>query len=191
MRKILIPTDFSDNAYNALKYACELFKYEIGELFILHAYQDEVYAHDSLVSRDLLDEVTKTVAKHSEQQLDAVLQKVKKEFPNPRHTYKTIAANSTLIDEVDKIVDEENVDCIVMGTRGKTNDRKLTFGSHTLQVLRYVQCPVLAIPENYKYTQPKHILFPTNYLIPYKRRELKFLCELAAPFRTKIDSLCV
>ena len=96
-----------------------------------------------------------------------------------------------LVDEADKIVDEENIDIIVMGTRGNTNNKKLTFGSHTLQVLRYVQSPVLAIPEHYAGIQPRHILFPTNYLIPYKRRELKLLCELAAPYRATIDMLYV
>ncbi|HER39641.1 MAG TPA: universal stress protein, partial [Salinimicrobium catena] len=43
MRKIIIPTDFSENAFNALKFAAELFKYERSDFFILHAYADEVY----------------------------------------------------------------------------------------------------------------------------------------------------
>jgi nucleotide-binding universal stress UspA family protein len=96
-----------------------------------------------------------------------------------------------LLDETDKIADDENIDIIVMGTHGKANDKKLTFGSHTLQVLRYVSCPVLAIPENYEYKQPKHILFPTNYLIPYKRRELKLLCEMVSPYGAEIDMLYI
>jgi len=96
-----------------------------------------------------------------------------------------------LMDEADKIVDEENIDIIVMGTRGETDDKKLAFGSHTLQILKYVQCPVLAIPANYEYTQPKHILFPTDYMIPYKRRELKLLCEMAFSFRAVIDMLYI
>src|SRR5690606_37437348 len=91
----------------------------------------------------------------------------------------------------DEIVDKENIDIIVMGTLGETNDKKSTFGSHTLQVLKYVQCPVLAIPENYSYTQPKHILFPTNFMIPYKRRELKLLCDIASPYIAIIDLLYV
>ena len=48
MRKILVPTDFSDNAFNALKYACQVFKYEKCEIFIMHAYADEVYQQDKL-----------------------------------------------------------------------------------------------------------------------------------------------
>lgn len=69
--------------------------------------------------------------------------------------------------------------------------RHILFGSHTFQVLKYVQCPVLAIPSNYTNAQPKHMLFPTDYLIPYKRRELKLLCDLAASYRSIIDLLYV
>ena len=191
MRKILIPTDFSDNAMNAIKYASELFKYNKSEFFIMQAYQDDIYADKSLMTRETLEEVTNIIANRSTTQLENILEQIKEISPNPRHAYKIIAANSMLIDEADKIVDEENIDIIVMGTHGKANDRSLTFGSHTLQVLKYVQCPVLAIPENYKYSQPKHILFPTNYMIPYKRRELKLLCELAFPFRSVIDVLYI
>ncbi|WP_439152302.1 universal stress protein [Winogradskyella sp.] len=191
MRKILVPTDFSDNAMNALKYALELFKYDKSEFFIMHAFQDEIYKDDDLLTKETLDEVTNIIGNRSQLKLESILKYLKKLSPNPRHTYHIISSNTMLIDEADKIVDEENIDIVVMGTRGETNDRKLTFGSHTLQVLKYVQCPVLAIPENYKGIQPRHIVFATNYLIPYKRRELKLLCELAASYRAAIDVLYI
>ncbi|GAB4157532.1 MAG: universal stress protein [Winogradskyella sp.] len=191
MRNILIPTDFSANAMNALKYASELFKYDKCRFFIMHAYQDEIFDDEERIKKETLVKVTKVVSEHSILNLEKILKEIRTISPNPRHSYTIISANNMLVDEADKIVDEENIDVIVMGTRGNTNDKKLTFGSHTLQVLRYVQCPVLAIPEHYKGIQPRHILFPTNYLIPYKRRELKLLCELAAPYRAKIDLLYV
>jgi nucleotide-binding universal stress UspA family protein len=191
MRNILIPTDFSANAMNALKYAAELFKYDICNFFIMHAYQDEIFKDEELIQQETLVKVTQQVSKKSQSNLEKVLKDIKKASPNPRHNFSVISANNMLVDEADKIVDEENIDIVVMGTRGNTNDKKLTFGSHTLQVLRYVQCPVLAIPENYIGIQPRHILFPTNYLIPYKRRELKLLCELAVPYRAIIDMLYV
>jgi nucleotide-binding universal stress UspA family protein len=191
MRKILVPTDFSENAMNALQYALELFKYDVSEFFIMHAYQDEVYAEDSLINKKPVDEINKIISNKSLKQLENTLKKINKISPNPRHSYNILSSNNILIDEVDKIVVDENIDIIVMGTRGKTNDSKLTFGSHTLQVLKFVQCPVLAIPENYKHIQPRKILFPTNYMIPYKRRELKLLCELASPYRAVIDIIYI
>jgi nucleotide-binding universal stress UspA family protein len=191
MRKILIPTDFSENAMNAILYACGLFKYEISEFFIMHAYQDDVYADERLIVEKTLDFVIESVSQKSKNELKNILKAINKISPNPRHTYNIISANNLLIDEVDRIVEEQNIDIIIMGTKGKSNDKKVSFGSQTLQVLKYVKCPVLAIPENYKYTKPKHILFPTNYLLPYRRRELKLLCEMAWSYRAVIDILYI
>ena len=191
MRKILIPTDFSEIAMNAILYGIDLFKYDISEFFILHAYQDEIYDNEASLTRESLDRTKAIVSKRSLEQLQIIQKKIIEISPNPRHTYNIISSDNLLLDETDKIVDDENIDIIVMGTRGKTNNKKITFGSHTLQVLKYVQCPVLVIPENYKYTQPRHVLFPTDYLIPYKRRELKLLCEMVSPYRAKIDMLYI
>ncbi len=191
MRKILIPTDFSDNAMNALNYACEVFKFEISEFFIMHAYQDEIYADDSLLRNETIETIANIIGNKSKIQLENLLNYINNISPNPKHTYTIISSNNILLNEADKIVAKENIDLIVMGTRGKRNNRKLTFGSHTLQVLKYVECPVLAIPENFKYEQPKHILFPTNYLIPYKKRELKLLCDLSSSCNSIIDMLYI
>jgi len=191
MRKILIPTDFSKNAMNAIQYGIDLFKYEISEFYFMHAYQDDIYADEVSLTRETLENAKTKAIKRSIEQLQSTLDTITEISPNPRHIYNIVSSNSLLLDEADKIVDEENIDIIVMGTHGNTNDRNITFGSHTLQILKYVQCPVLAIPENHKYTQPKHILFPTNYMIPYKRRELKLLCEIASPYRAAIDMLYI
>lgn len=191
MRKILILTDFSENATNALKYAIDLFKYDKSEFFIMHAYQDDIYSNKYKVSRTTLVKVTKKVANSSQKQLEVLLQNIKQISPNPKHAYNIISANNILVDEAEIIADKESIDLIVMATRGFTNNKKITFGSYTLQVLKYVQCPVLVIPEGYKFNKPKQILFPTNYLIPYKRRELKLLSELASQNSSKIDMLYI
>lgn len=191
MIKIMIPIDFSDNAINAITYALEFFKYQKAEFYFMHAYQAEVYSHEELLSRTDFSDIVKRVKLQSETNLANLLSKVKEISPNPNFKYFIISAYNSLLDEADLIVDGKNIDLIVMGTKGKSNKSNLTFGSNTLQVLKYVQCPILAIPQGYKYQQPKHALFPTNYLIPYKRRELKLLCNLISPFRTKVDMLYV
>ena len=40
MRKVVVPSDFYENALYALKYACQLFKYTMSDLYILHDYAD-------------------------------------------------------------------------------------------------------------------------------------------------------
>ncbi len=191
MRKIVIPTDFSENAMNAIRYAVELFKYEQSQFFILHAYADEVYDHNALVSRDFFDELKEIVQKKADKQLAHILEEIHQISPNPKHEYNTLSSFGTLIDETNDLVDKENIDILIMGTRGKTDDRNLTFGSNTLQVLKYVKCPVLAIPKKCVYNPPKKILFPTDYVLPFMRRELKLLSTLTQSFRSKIHFLYV
>lgn len=191
MRKIILPTDFSENAFNALRYACQLFKYEKSELILLHAYADKVYTDESLLNNEFMEELKSKTKETVEKDLIELRAKMHDEFCNPRHIIKSVAAFGDLVDEVNNLVNSENADLVIMGTRGTTNDRNLGFGSNTLLVLKYVQSPVLAIPANFKYEEPKNILFPTNYLIPYKKRELKLVGEIARDFTSEIHFLYI
>ncbi|MBF8148585.1 universal stress protein [Winogradskyella sp. F6397] len=187
MLSILLPTDFSENSKNAIKYALEFFKYQKVNFYVMHAYRNEFYDHDELVSREVFESVLNKVKTESQDNLDKLVADLKQIAPNPRYTHHSISAYNTLVEEANTIADAHNIDLIVMGTKGKSNARNIVFGSQTFQVLKYVKCPVLAIPENYNNTQPQKILFPTNYLIPYKRRELKLLSVLAKSYRSEID----
>lgn len=191
MLSILLPTDFSKNSMNAITYALEFFKYEKVQFYFMHAYRNEFYDHDDLVSREVFDDVLEKVKTASQNNLDKLLEKANELAPNPRFTYHSISANNTLVEEANEIADQHNIDLIVMGTKGKSNTSNIVFGSQTFQVLKYVDCPVLAIPSNYTNTQPKRILFPTDYLIPYKRRELKLLSVLARSYRSDIDLIYI
>ncbi|EDP70422.1 universal stress protein [Flavobacteriales bacterium ALC-1] len=191
MFSILLPTDFSENSMNAIKYALEFFKYQKATFYFMHAYQNEFYDHDDLTSREVFEDVLDRISNESKTNLENLLKTIKEIAPNPRFTYHTISAYNTLVEEANLIVDGKNIDLIVMGTKGKSDERHIIFGSKTFQVLKYVQCPVLAIPSNFTNTQPKHILFPTNYLMPYKRRELKLLSVLAKSYRSTINVLYV
>lgn len=191
MKRILLPTDFSENSMNAIKYALEFFKDEMTTFYFMHAYENEFYDHEELISREVFDDVLDNIRNDSQTNLNKLLQKVKNIAPNPKFTYHIISAYNTLVEEANMIVDGKNIDFIVMGTKGKSDERHIVFGSRTFQVLKYVQCPILVIPSNYTNTKPKRILFPTNYLIPYKRRELELLSDLAKTNRSTIDVLYV
>ena len=129
--------------------------------------------------------------KESENELQKLLNRVLKIEPNPRHSFITQAIFGTLLDEVNSLVNTENADLIVMGTQGKTADRKLTYGSNTLQVIKYVKCPVLGIPLEYSYRRPERILFPSALMIPFKPRELKLISCLAKSYRSEMHLLYI
>lgn len=191
MKKIVLPTDFSETAMNAIKYAVKLFENDLCRFYILHAYQQDVYESDVVITKENLNEITKTANENSQTNLKKTLKQIKQLFPNPKHNYKIMSANNILVDEVDEIVEERDIDLVIMGTHGETKDSKLTFGSHTLQVLKYIKCPVLAVPRDYTYTTLKEIVFSTDFSMPYQQRELDFLSEIASDYQAQIDVLYV
>ncbi len=191
MQKILIPTDFSENSMNAIKYATELFKHGQSEIYLLHAFADEVYEAKTRLADEIFEELKQKALDRTNEALQDFREKIQAFSPNPKHTLHTIAEFGLLVDSVNDWVEKENMDVVVMGTKGKTDRKNITFGSNTLQVIKYVKCPVLAIPEVYGEVHPKNILFTTDYQLPYKRRELKLVSNIAKCFSSKINFLYI
>ncbi|WP_394973054.1 universal stress protein [uncultured Croceitalea sp.] len=191
MRTIVIPTDFSENALHAIRYAINLFKCERSQFYFLHAYADEVYGPYRLNSKIDIDTEKEKIKKETQRRLDKLIKQVTAIPPNPKHTFKSVASFDSLVDAVNDFVNEVNIDLVIMGTKGKTDDKKITFGSHTVQVFKYVQCPVLAVPNETEFEQPKKILFPTDYMLPYKRRELKLLDCLCMEYKSEVYCLYI
>ena len=191
MRTVLIPTDFSENALRALEYAQELYKCKRTEFYILHAFADQVYGRFNNSTVAERKQTEQEVRKLTEKKLADLVEGVVGAPPNPLHRFETIAAFDSLVDAVNDFVNQHNIDLVVMGTKGETSDNKTIFGSYTIQVFKYVTCPVLAVPSDFEYTPPKTILFPTDYMLPYKRRELKLLADLASDFKSEIHCLYI
>jgi len=191
MRKIALPTDLSDNSKNAFEYAMSLFN-ESSVFYILHAYADAVFSSDTLnLPNEEVELKKRKVRENCEIEIHKLIDEMREKFPESNHQFKVMTNCGYLLQEINQLVDAENIDVVVMGTRGKTNDRNLTFGSNTLQVLKQVQCPVLCIPENYVYQTPKKILFPTNYMVPYQKRELKLVDEICSYYGAEVNVLYV
>ena len=68
MRRILIPTDFSENAMNAIKYGLELFKNEESEFYLVHAYHGEIDADGVYFSSTTQGEIVQTANIKTESQ---------------------------------------------------------------------------------------------------------------------------
>lgn len=191
MQKILIPTDFSDISFSSARYAAELFKYGPSEIYILNAYAEEVYDVETELNASEFKMFQKEISERSERDLEKFKKNLVDIYSNPKHTVYTISVFGLLVDAVNDIVEKENIDIVVMGTKGKTADKKMTFGSHTVQVMKYVRCPVLAIPEVYKDVHPKEILFPSDFHVPHRRRELKLLSTIAKGFAARMHLLYI
>jgi len=191
MKNILIPTDFSSNAKHAISYALNLFKGERTNFYFIHAYADEVYGPFYKVTNGSIESQKEIIRKNSEDVLNKLVNDIKEKTHHLKHNFEAICSFESLVDGVNDFVNTKNIDLIIMGTKGKTATISNSFGSNTIQIFKYVKCPVLAVPDEYPCSEPKRILFPSDYLLPYKRRELKLIDALAAQFKAEIHSLYI
>lgn len=180
MKKILLPTDFSENAYNAIKYAIQLFEKEDCEFFLLNTYTPVLYDNAYLVYSATQPTLTEIYHNKSMQGLERVLRRIKRNFKNDRHTFRKISSFNLLSDEIKELVSKKEIDLVVMGTKGATGAEEILFGTHTVHAIKKTRCPLLAIPAYFEYKPPKQILFPTDYEaeIPKVLKVLREIVEL-------------
>lgn len=164
-KRILIPTDFSKNAWTAIEYALELYKKEQVIFYFLNAYED---SH------------MENAKEFSEKGLEKILQRISIRTSYPDHSFKTISKNLFPIDGIKNIVDTHDIDMIIMGTKGQTDAGTILYGRYTIDTMEEVRsCPVLAVPRDFQYREPKEIVFPTSFKTTFKRRELDHLFEIS------------
>lgn len=179
MKNILIPTDFSDNAWNALKYGLELFKKSSCTFHIIHINAIMAYGGaptPMLSSTEVLED---TLLKESRVKLKRLLTEIERLPMNTKHRFETLAVQEFFTDAIKKQVKEKNIDLIIMGTKGASGLKEMTMGSNTGDVITKIKCPLLAVPENTTYHRPKEIAFPTSYHLSYDIKVLDNVLEMA------------
>ncbi|WP_298484404.1 universal stress protein [uncultured Maribacter sp.] len=187
MKKIVIPTDFSDNAWNATKYALELFKDEECIFFLVNTYTPAIANSRFMAAAVNGTPIEDGVSLASKKGLQTIVKKVKKSYNNPKHSFKTISSFSLLVDEVKEIVEEKNIDLIVTGTKGSSGVKEIFMGSNTVRIIKSIKnCPVLAIPELFDYSSPLEMAFATDFNRFYSLSELQPLITLAKTFKSVI-----
>lgn len=179
-KKLLIPTDFSQNAWDAIKYATDLFQKEPCDIYLLNVYDYADYASDNIMVPQFDDNLFENLKGNSEKGLEKILHQLSFRDQSNEHKFITLSQQNNLIDAMAEIVEMKDIDLIVMGTKGDTDALNKTFGSHTVMAMEKVRsCPVLAIPMDTIYTPIEEIVFPTNFKCHYKKRELEYLVYLA------------
>ncbi|WP_338733440.1 universal stress protein [Mangrovimonas cancribranchiae] len=191
MKTILLPTDFSENSWNAIVYTLQLFKNNTCTFHLLHTYTPVILQYDyqsvGASQYGLADAMKST----SEMQLQALLERIKGKFNNPKHTFLTSAAFNTLTLEIESLYNGNAIDIIAMGTKGTSGVKGVLFGSNTVHVLNNAKCPVLAIPSDFSYEEPHEILFPSDYEVDFKASQIKPIVDIANMYGARVNILHV
>lgn len=193
MRKnILIPTDFSENAWNALSYALNLFKDEKCTFYLLNAYQNYQLTTDILMDPDPDNPKYLKAKEKSETGLEDLIAGIAHRSENPRHRFEKLSTYNSVLEAIREAVKSKDIEMIVMGTKGENNPIQKIYGSTAVDVIENLYCcPTLIIPENSSFIEgeKKEIVFATNYKTFYKRKELKDLVNTARLYDAAIRVL--
>lgn len=191
MIRILLPTDFSDNSWNAISYALQLFKDERCTFTLLNTYTPIIYQLESAELGTAQFGLENAMRQASEQGLERIKSRIELELSNPKHTIASISSFNTLTEEIKELYEGQMMDIIIMGTQGASGLKEILFGSNAIHVINKAKCPVMAIPSDYQFEAPHEILFPTDYLIAYKVQHMETIKKIARLFGARTNILHV
>lgn len=191
MKNILLPTDFSENSYEAIKYALLIHKDVECTFYLLHTYTPPIYQTEYIIGSPGQIGLGDILHENSMTQLEELKNSLEIDFKNPKHSIMVHTAFNTLLGEITDTVEAEKIDLIVMGTKGATGAKEILFGTNTVHVIKRAKCPVIAVPPSFEYEAPKEILFPTDYEVEYPEERIKPLMSIATLHKSRINVMHV
>jgi len=173
MKKILFPTDFSETAANAFRYAlnlAELLNARIDLMTVYHLpINDAGRVPPDSIERMLQEKKAQALAKIKEFSAGAPAEYLGK----VRADYGLFIAQ-----EITDVARREKYDLLMMGTKGQHNPLEKILGSVTTQTLMNATCPVFAIPQGAQFDGIDHIAYATDFR-PTDEHAVEHLMELA------------
>jgi len=160
MRKILVPTDFSEPGINAFTFALDIAERSGGTLDLLHIISLPVL-HDSPLMpveglrKSLVDDL-KEVARQK-------LEKMIKNFNASNIPIKcSVVVSNNIHDTILQTIIQQGAELVVMGTKGVSGIREMFFGSNTEKIVRTSPVPVLAVKKHKRGSAIRNIVFPNT-----------------------------
>ncbi len=182
IESILLPTDFSENADNALAFAVNLAAKTKAKLVLLNSY--ELPYSDTVMTTSLID----VMRRNSEEQLEEMKKGLAESHPEME--VATVSSMNNTIRAIRNIALAQKLDLIVMGTKGASGLQGVLIGSNTASVLSNSQVPVLAIPENCKYKDIDKIAYACDLHKEENAWVLTYLRDLCLLMNAEIHVLC-
>ena len=157
-KRILLATDFSDISRRAMGYAAELARQYGSELFVVHVLPA---VREAIPMEPLPREMNPPLV-GAEERMKALGESI------PDIEHHLLVEQGPAAQVLSRLVQDEDIDLLVVGTHGRSGVKKLALGSVAEEVSRRVDCPVLTV--GCKTPCPAHteptfhrILFATDF----------------------------
>ncbi|NPA36071.1 MAG: universal stress protein [Chlorobi bacterium] len=154
MKYVLLLTDFSDIARNAIIYALNMLKNE-------HLYYKLVNTYDLEFSGSpYVMQVKDELAEESIKGLNNELQLIHRLFPGVR--VELASRFGSLIEVIQEEVKDYNPDLIVLGNKGESAIEHFLLGSNAYEIIKRINKPLLVVPKGAHFIKPEKIVFATD-----------------------------
>lgn len=156
MKKILVPTDFSEPAEYALQTAALLAKKYDAELYILHML--ELPTHLYSTDNNELPEAIYFM-KLAHQRFEAFLDKP---YLEEISTNEIVEANEAAFG-INEATEKYEIDLVVMGSSGASGISEIFIGSNTEKVVRNAKVPVLVVKKPLETPEIGHMVYACSF----------------------------
>lgn len=157
MKRILVPTDFSVQAENALKVAAQMARKNGASIYIEHSL--DMPNHLALGGNKTAKPEAIYFIRLAEKNFKTLL---KKEYLSDLEIHEAIG-HGEIYDDVQLAVKEKQIDLIVMGSHGTSGFKEMFIGSNAEKVVRTSNIPVLVIKNNHENFEIHDFVFATDF----------------------------
>lgn len=185
MKKILVPTDFSEQAENALKVAAQLAKKFDSEIYLMHMLELPMQELDVMNAPSALPEAMFFMKLAQQRFAEMMSQDYLKDI-KVHEVVKNFPSFSSIIDTCHEL----NVDMIVMGSHGTSGFMEMFVGSNAEKVVRTSDLPVLVIKNNHAEFTIDRFVFASDFKKDNKET-YRQATEFAKAFESKMYLLMV
>jgi len=148
MKTIIIPTDFSPAATNAVNYGVDMALAVNASVLLLHVYNIPIALGDVPVALLSVDELKKAAEDNVGR-----LAKDLEHITSGKLKINTETRLGNVIDELEDVCKKVHPFAVVMGTTGISAVERTLFGSNTLTAIKHLTCPVICVPKGTEYGQ--------------------------------------
>ena len=185
MKTIIVPTDFSPVATNAMNYAADMAKSINASLLLLHVFQLPINYSDVPVAMISVDDLKKS----AEKKLGAVKKELEHITSGTVKIY-TETRMGNVAYELEELCAKINPFAVVMGTRGHSGIERILFGSTTLSAIRHLTWPVICVPPGKEYGQGiRHIGFACDFKDVVKSTPGKMIADFVKELGAQLHVL--
>ena len=187
IKHILVPTDFSNDAYNALFYGTQLYKHQKCAFHILHAYDRQSHFKEEFRARKSTKRLQEFLSDRTAECLRETYHKITGDTANALHQFITVPKNNSLEKAVKEYMAQNPIDLIVMGTKGRTGAVDIFLGGNTIQMVKSkIDCPLLCIPKQVDYQPISQLGYITSFKHSLAESNLAIVKSLASDHKASL-----